>query len=221
VKIRVFTKFCWCLLAAVVGRPDLHAAVISYMPPEVIPISGSIFLGHTDFDINGDGRRDAVFLHSDQAGGIRTLNGNGVIASFYRPDMIEREIEPIPAGTFIGAQVFAPNLAWFRDSRPYEDGDYLSTATLGICVDTGCDGHFFGQTAYMGFELQLQDGPHYGWAKIQVSPEPNFSAGLLGWAWETEPGKSIIAGAVPESSSLSLAAFGAAAVSFRRRRGQL
>lgn len=193
-----------CLLLSLVLGGKSFSAVIATFPSEVVPISSDLFLEHTDFDINNDGVRDAVFLHGTQVGVVRAISGNGVIARTYRPDLVERAIEPIPEGALIGATILDANLHWFRDSRPYADGDFGGTATLGVCVDTGCDGYFFGQTAYMGFELQLPDGTHYGWAKIRVSPRPWFSAGLLGWAWETEPNTPIIAGAIPEPGTVTL-----------------
>ncbi len=206
-------------LSGVVASNFANAAVIATFPAESIPISSPGFLDHTDFDINNDGVRDAVFLHSIQAGGIRAISGNGVIARTIRPDLIERGIEPLPEGTLIGSEILGANLHWFRDNRLYMDGDYLPTADIGICVNTGCDGYFFGQTAYMGFELQMPDGPHYGWAKLWVSDRPNFAAGLIGWAWETEPNIPIIAGAVPEPASSLLIAVTAGIC--RRRRSQI
>ena len=203
------------VLAGVIFTGPACAAVIATFPPEVIPIE-SILSAHTDLDINNDGNRDAVFLHNHQYAGIRALNGNGIIARTIRPDLIERGIEPLPDGTLISPNILGGNLHWFRDSRLYVDGDF-STADLGICVNTGCDGYFFGQTAYMGFELQMPDGPHYGWVMLRVSPRPYFSAGLIGWAWETEPNIPIIAGAVPEPATASLAVLGLLCCSRRRR----
>ena len=83
-------------LLCVVVFNSANAAVIATFPPQLIPISSELFLDHTDFDINNDGVRDAVFLHSFQAGGIRTMDGNGVIARTIRPDLVERSIEPLP-----------------------------------------------------------------------------------------------------------------------------
>ena len=203
-------------LTSVVASNSANAAVIATFPAESIPISSQLFAAHTDFDINNDGIRDAVFLHNFQFGGIRALNGNGVIARTIRPDLIERGIEPLPEGALIRAEILGANLHWFRDNRLYVEGGF-STADIGICVNTGCDGYFFGQTAYMGFELQMPDGPHYGWAKLWVSDRPNFAAGLIGWAWETEPNTPIIAGAVPEPAAASLAVLGLLCCSGRRR----
>jgi hypothetical protein len=47
---------------------------------------------------------------------------------------------------------------------------------------------------YLGFRFAIKNKAHYGWARVSVSEYP-FVATLTGYAYETIPGKAIIAGA--------------------------
>jgi hypothetical protein len=50
--------------------------------------------------------------------------------------------------------------------------------------------------AYLGLELSIKGGDHYGWAHLIITPSSNstFVAELKGFAYETVPGKAIKAG---------------------------
>jgi hypothetical protein len=52
---------------------------------------------------------------------------------------------------------------------------------------------------YLGLRFHLNDGPHFGWARLSVefvkgSREPSWRAQITGYAYETAPNTSIIAG---------------------------
>lgn len=58
---------------------------------------------------------------------------------------------------------------------------------------------------------------HYGWLDIEgVITSPVLR--IHGWAYETEPGKGIIAGAIPEPSSLVLILAGAGGLWMLRKK---
>jgi hypothetical protein len=100
--------------------------------------------------------------------------------------------------------------------------DYrMSTSSNGPC-DGGCSGSI-GQfldspRGYLGLVLDLPDGPHAGWADIQFDLVDYGSFTLFGFAYQTTPGASIAAGAVPEPPSLVLLAAGAAGLAALRRK---
>jgi hypothetical protein len=50
---------------------------------------------------------------------------------------------------------------------------------------------------YLGFKFKIGSEFHYGWARVTLTttPDSGFSAALTGYAYETIPGKAIIAGA--------------------------
>lgn len=93
--------------------------------------------------------------------------------------------------------------------------------------------------AYIGVEFEAEDGIHYGWIRFTGFPlmafpilneDGTFSGDYLrglnqpggyihSWAWETEPGKAIVAGAVPEPGSSILGGIAALGLLAKRRRG--
>ena len=71
-----------------------------------------------------------------------------------------------------------------------------------------------GERAYMGVRFSGVDGWHYGWIGVTYSAHA-FSA--FAWGYETAPGVPIAAGA-PAPGTVAALAFGAAAISSRKRR---
>ena len=69
-------------------------------------------------------------------------------------------------------------------------------------------GQFFFTNAYIGISFEISNQVHFGWVQIQNNTP--FSGGVIeGFAYETVPGVGIVAGAVPEPSSLILFSVGA------------
>ena len=97
---------------------------------------------------------------------------------------------------------------------------------MGVCVALGtgelvCLGNFWdyvltGETEYVGVELGLANGTHYGYVEVKG----NFGFGtLLSFAWETQAGVPIVAGSVPEAGrTLTLTGVGVWLALLRRRR---
>lgn len=86
-------------------------------------------------------------------------------------------------------------------------------------------GEFLFRRAYLGLTFDLPDGRHAGWAEIGVYafdfPGGSFDAAIYGFAYETTPGATIAAGAVPEPPALVLLAAGAAGLALVRARRRL
>jgi len=91
------------------------------------------------------------------------------------------------------------------------------------------------QNRYLGLELLIKGKVHFGWARLSVSCQGSVVfATLTGYAYETIPGKSIIAGATkgpddaeptaalsshtPEPVTLGALALGAPGLSIWRRK---
>ena len=72
----------------------------------------------------------------------------------------------------------------------------------------------------VGFRLPTPSGYQYGWISVGMTgPDPTVDTPILtGWAYQTQPGQSITAGAVPEPGTLALGTVGSAALLFLKRR---
>lgn len=72
---------------------------------------------------------------------------------------------------------------------------------------------------YMGVAFKIDEEIHYGWALFEITPSVVI---LYSFAYETDPGKAIQAGAIPEASDMALmagiTAGSVAAFAARRRR---
>lgn len=79
-----------------------------------------------------------------------------------------------------------------------------------------------GEVRYVGLKMDLNDTSqfNYGWVGIRITNEADATGEVVGYAYETVPGVSVSAGAVPEPSSIITALFGAFALigCFMRRR---
>lgn len=63
---------------------------------------------------------------------------------------------------------------------------------------------------YLGFKFKIGNEFHYGWARVSVQTSTNASQGfhatLTGYAYETVPGKAIVAGATTDAVETGFAA---------------
>ena len=75
-----------------------------------------------------------------------------------------------------------------------------------------------GGRPYVGLAWRRGDDFHYGW--IRFGPSSVLQMLVEGWAWESEPNKLILAGAIPEPTVLALLAACGCLVVCHRRRGQ-
>jgi hypothetical protein len=116
--------------------------------------------------------------------------------------------------------------------RPFS-ASALEFAISGSCHPAGS--HWCNLKRYLGLSFKIHGKTHYGWARISMgSASGRLKAVLLGYAYETIPGKAIIAGATsgpndgeptasftmptPEPASLGALAMGAPGLSIWRRK---
>jgi len=100
--------------------------------------------------------------------------------------------------------------------------NFLYSLALGGVTTANNSQVFFGnftagQEGYIGLRfLDSASATHFAWADVILNA--NYTVTLLGFAYETTPGLSIKAGAIPEPSEIALFALGAAGVAAVRAR---
>jgi len=170
-----------CLLSA---SPEAEAKVV-YTPAHIVIDRGMKF----DLDVNHDGIVDFVFSNGGTTFGFIQLFGvspqNHLNAVVNEGICISSNLFPrnapaaLPSGQEIGKQL---------NFRPY--GQCMRSF---VYYDT--QGHWQHVTnKYLGLAMRIDGQIHYGWARLSTSGILNFQAVLTGYAYETEPGKSIVAG---------------------------
>ena len=224
------SMYAFAASAASVGVLALASpseAKIVYTPAHLkIPLNTDFFL-----DLNHDGINDFVLFnyslqcHADScAAGVSVgparsgneMSGEHDLASALR------------AGVRIGGRGHfsrsALNMAeWFS-----------SPGTHGRFEGLWANGGKGVKNRYLGFKFQINGRIHFGWARLNVSFDRGFTALLTGYAFETIPGKAIIAGATkgpddaeptaalsshtPEPASLGALALGAPGLAIWRRK---
>ena len=151
-------------------------------------------------DLDGNGFRDVWFVQTTGTAGLGAFSASGVrIQSVPTGDPNSFYAFPIPAGESIENAAFS-SASWNFSPPPW--GYLLSTAiVLGSTVVNS--GLFPGHDAYLGIEITMPDGIHYGYIRLEVG---SFSTlGIIkSYAFETTPGVPIIAGSVPEPGRIGL-----------------
>jgi hypothetical protein len=202
-------------------------AKIVYTPANVVIVqNGGPFL----FDLNDDGIAD-----------FRLNNGYRYSNSRYLGELAV-------VGEGVGQR---KNKVWYERC---EDGRYSCAAALPKGKKVGPKGNFSGNQgyeimalgdkeikfgpwwhvtqAYLGINFVIKGKIHFGWARVKISSHLfSITATLTGYAYETIPGKAIIAGATkgpddlagtastrtPEPATLGTLALGASGLSIWRR----
>ncbi len=85
----------------------------------------------------------------------------------------------------------------------WASADDLLVQSLGG-VSGGIAGYWKGADhEYMGVRFTAGDGIHYGWIEMSVSDTLDLAT-IHSWAYNTVPGEGLVAGVVPEPSTIAL-----------------
>jgi len=180
------------------------AAIIFTMPPE--PIHAGIFPDEPPaaIDLNGDGVLDYIIP-----------GGNGQIDVL--PQGSNRALSIDQFGTLYAAALSAGALI---GADPGDDQVWgAGSPIMAGCFNAGgsfCFGNFLGGIDYLGAEFDIAGATHYGWLEIRSRDGIPF-IDVLSWAYESEPGAGILAGAIPEPSATAML-LTASLLALRRRR---
>jgi len=172
-------------------------------------------------DIDGDGNAELTLAVEVGFAGVRAEGDTRILVHKPPPPDLPGPVDPIFTGEEIGPGIEIGSRLWFGGyadgpEDPAYDTDFRNFV---ICVTSGCDTRFEldGVPKYMGVEFRREDDVHYGWLRV-------FSGGTVAavsvteWAWESQPGVPIIAGAIPEpSAALLLLLGGSFLIAFRNK----
>lgn len=191
---RQLNAYALAASAAGVGLLALSQAAeakIVYTPANIsIPLNGGI----VQIDLNKDGINDfALSNYSYQTHGLGDLFLKVV------EDQNSNEIVDAQSKGHICAAALAKGAKVGSKSRFHRDplqGLYMRFVGLGGSQSSGTRfGPWFGLDGqrYLGLKFVVNGKTHYGWARVKVM-SGSASTTLTGYAYETIPGKPIIAG---------------------------
>ena len=187
-----------CCIFAMHGAPKACGAVTFV---DVEPdMRTNILNVEFNVDIDGNGFRDVWFVQTTGTSGLTARSTPLVrIQSTPTGDPGTVDVFPIPEGSVISETPVASS-QWIFSPSPFHHG--ISSVVLigSTLVNYGL---FPGHDAFMGIEMTLPDGIHYGYIRLEVG---SFSTlGIIkSYAFETMPGVPIIAGSVPEPGRTGL-----------------
>jgi PEP-CTERM motif len=187
------------------GRLNLQQTYDAANYRQPIDMTGD---GVPDFTFGYDGNnlKPYVDTRTNVSGTIPVQSG--IVNLFEKPG--SKGLPVTLAGTMIDASYAAAYPVNFQRGYMYQDdtqtvaGDWSNTAVT---------------EGYVGIELALAGGEHYGWLHFIDDPVSNpNSLTLVDWAYESDPNVGIETGMVPEPSVFALAGLGCAALLLRRKR---
>ncbi|HOU22600.1 MAG TPA: PEP-CTERM sorting domain-containing protein, partial [Kiritimatiellia bacterium] len=123
-------------------------------------------------------------------------------------------VHALAEGTSIGPDT--PQEDWLQGYLGQLNINSSATVPPGVVVNTG---EFLLITAYMGVMFNIEDAVHYGWVRIS-NPFNGTGGTIMDFAYETEPGVGIFAGAgtIPEPATAALLTVGGLLLALRRKR---
>lgn len=201
---RIAIGLLLALLAAHPGRADI---IVNWLDTP-IDLSTDLSGWQHSLDIDGDALIDFVFGVNVSAVSVQGIGANQYLIAPTPPPNIGGPVAPVDTGFEIGPDSGNGDaLEWYNSSPFYSD------IVIGLSGPDGfvLIGAFVGQRAYMGVAFDIQGATHYGWIDMYVS-DLAPGAVIYGWGYESRPGMSIIAGAVPEPSTIVLILTGSLAL---------
>lgn len=197
------------------------AVVIVHVLPEPLEIfntSVPVDL-YFPFDIDGNGTTDYRFTATTSHVGLRTELANRLVIKIDPPPNLGGPVASLYPGFSIGPSLLGSDVRWISSDiiGGYVSPDELTTSIIIQVFFSGSNTQFTERSA-IGVEFEAEDGIHYGYFDISPSPWIETRITLHGWAWETEPGKAILAGQVPELGVTMLLVIGIITPLTQRRR---
>lgn len=204
------------LFVALVLCASARSAPAAVTAVDVVPdLRMNTFNVQFNVDLDGNGFADVWFVRSSiPTSGLKAVAAANVrLQSVPGGDAGTYYGWPLALGSTIGPSPVSP-ADWYYSPLPFA---YTLAGTVLVGSDLVNFGLFHDQDAYLGVEMTLPDGIHYGYIHLYVQPIGDLGF-LKAYAYETTPGVPILAGATPEPGRAVLLILGLAALHLRRRR---
>lgn len=198
-----------------------QAAVIFVQPLQRIVLNNlNSATQDYNIDLNGDGAFDLQHDSSGRSSYLRTWGGTrllGLRLPYEGQSWYDSLPYPLTTGVTIGADSPAlfPQDGELAGWQSHPIG-VPGVASLHVRYNIGSSGSFLGIRGYLGIEFLIDGQIHYGW--MDLDNYNYFQTEIHGWAYESEPGMPILAGSVPEPSTLLFACATVGSCLFGRRR---
>jgi len=179
-----------------------NAAVVAVSLPAPMEIRTDFFEAYFPIDVDHDNQNDFAFSAGASGTSVRTLRYNRVAITVDPPPDLAGPLAAFTLGAIIGADIALPLAFYsadFTGDQFVEEGEFLAIPIVQ-CFDFCSYTPFAGGRAYAGFEFERNGQKHYGYFDLSGAPNSKDII-LYGWGWETEPGRAIAAGAIPEPST--------------------
>ena len=188
------------LLGGMLCAPRVCEGFIAYtwVNQGMYTVSGTI---HYELDFNGDALTDLLFTSTGMWFSVFPSDNNAVIGG-------GGEVHALLDGYSIGPDI-DPDLWQVGPS-----GVSLNSSAVVPPGDVISGGEFRETTAFMGVQFYIDELAYYGWVRIS-NPFDGISGGVIvDFAYETESGLGVIAGAgaIPEPATASLLTTGLVAL---------
>lgn len=148
-----------------------------------------------------------------------------VVTTIDPPPNIGGLVQAMNAGSIIGSSLSAPG-GWYEGEPAYQNGQPVPGDRFHVLYESGFFpplSEFFKEEAYIGLQFEINGQVHYGWLAVELAPGDHpwnsrpTSSRITGFAYETEAGVPITAGAIPEPAVSLLIAMGTGTLCLRRR----
>jgi hypothetical protein len=192
------------------------------------PAQADIIVSNTPISI---GQNSTKFLTINGNDVLKFSNNGGCSPPFGLSSCRQR-VYARAAGSGAGALQGSDSRGLVKGAKIGPGGLFQSAVLLASCRNAGSSFKFcfrteFGwnKSGYLGFKFLSNGRTQFGWAHVALPrtgpPTSFFAPSISKWAYDTVPGQTIEAGqtsAIPEPSTLSLLALGAAGLAVLRKR---
>ena len=212
--------FLVSLVAALaVPKANGQGSVVYYDPPDISVNAIIVSQADADIDIDRDGLTDFSLRYFSSEFSVIPKTHGAVWALPNNPPDLNRNAVALILGSTI-PPVSGAGGRWDSGSISALGGRYGPTlGSISSRAGGRVVGPFAGIEGYLGFRLTQADGDHYGWMRLDmIRGYGGQVVNVSDWAYNTMPGQTLAAGAVPEPSTWALLGLGLAALCLLRKR---